>query len=168
MSEPGSRGGAAFARGALFMLLWLALKPSAWLPDVLVGLLAAACATAASLYLLPPAMGSVRLGALVAGVPRFLWQSLVAGIDVGRRALSPRMPLATGFVDYRTGFPRGNARNQFATITSLMPGTLPCGDGEHTIEYHCLDTTLPVVEPLAEEERRLARALLAGTERDDD
>jgi len=104
----------------------------------------------------------VRVVALLAQVPRFLWQSLVAGIDVARRAFAPTLPLATGFIEYRTRFPRGQARNGFATIASLMPGSLPAGDGPETIEFHCLDVGQPVVEQMAEEERRLSVALLPG------
>jgi multicomponent Na+:H+ antiporter subunit E len=107
----------------------------------------------------------VRFVILLALLPRFLWQSLKAGLDVARRAFAPRIPLATGFVDYRTGFPRGMARNHFATITSLMPGSLPSGDGPDSIEYHCLDIGQPAAEQLAEEERRLAPALLPGRHR---
>ena len=146
-------------RGALFFALWMVLLQSVAPLDLVVGLVAAFLATRASLYLLPPEGGRIRLLALVALVPRFCWQSLLAGIDVARRAFAPSMPLSTGFVEYRTGFPRGHARNNFATITSLMPGTVPCGDGPDTIEFHCLDTGQPVAEQMADEERRLARAL---------
>jgi multicomponent Na+:H+ antiporter subunit E len=158
-----SRSTVAAVRGAAFFALWLVLLPSVALPDLAVGVLATACATIASLALLPPAAARVRFVALLVLVPRFVWQSLVAGFDVARRALAPGMPLATGFVDYRTRFPRGHARNNFATITSLMPGTLPCGDGTDAIEFHCLDVRQPVADQLAEEERRLARALLPET-----
>ena len=110
--------------------------------------------------------GRVRLGGLLMLLPRFAWLSLLAGIDVARRVFSPNMPLATGFVDYKTDFPRGHARNNFATITSLMPGTVPSGDGPDTIEFHCLDTGQPVAAQMAAEERLLARALVPGR-RDD-
>ena len=83
-------------------------------------------------------------------------------IDVARRAFDPRLPLATGFVRIRTGFPRGPARCAFATITSLMPGTVPSCDDAEGIEYHCLDTSQPVADELADEERRYAAALEAG------
>jgi multicomponent Na+:H+ antiporter subunit E len=95
-------------------------------------------------------------------LPRFAWQSLRAGIDIARRAFAPSLPLATGLVDYRTGFPPGQARNSFATIMSLMPGSLPAGDRPDSIEFHCLDVDQPVAEQLAEEERRLAAVLLPG------
>ena len=69
-------------------------------------------------------------------------------------------PLVSGaeFFD----FPEGIARNTFATITSMMPGTVPCGEIDGVLEYHCLDIREPVVEALWAEERRLARALTAG------
>lgn len=153
---------AAATRGIALFALWIVLLQSAKPADLVVGVLATACATWASLILLPPASGRVRFVALVALLPRFLWQSLLAGIDVARRAFAPGMPLAPGFVTYRTGFPRGQARNNFATITSLMPGSVPAGDGPDTIEFHCLDATQPVAEQMAEEERVLAKALVAG------
>lgn len=159
MSAPRRSLAVAAARAAAFLGLWLVLLPSFKPGDLAVGVLAAGLATAASLALLPPEGGGVRFGALLAQFPRFLWQSLIAGLDVARRAFAPSMPLATGFIDYRTGLARGHARNNFATITSLMPGTLPCGDAGDTIEFHCLDTGQPVAEQLAEEERRLAKAL---------
>jgi multicomponent Na+:H+ antiporter subunit E len=164
VTTPRSRStiGVAALRGTAFFALWFVLLPSVEPPDLAVGVLATACATSASLALLPPEAGRVRFFALVALVPRFVWQSLVAGFDVARRALAPGMPLATGLVDYHTGFPRGLARNNFATITSLMPGTLPCGDGPDTIEIHCLDVGQPVGEQMADEERRLSKVLLPG------
>ena len=138
------------------------LLPSAKPGDLAVGALSALAATWVSLRLLPPAAGRTRFIALAALLPRFLWQSLLAGIDVARRALAPKLSLAPGFVSYRTGFPRGHARNQFATITSLMPGSLPTGDGPDTIEFHALDAGRPVADEIAREERLLAKALVPG------
>ena len=87
---------------------------------------------------------------------------MLAGIDVARRALAPGMPLKTGFVAYRTGLPRGAARNAFATVTSLLPGTVPAEDDDSGILYHCLDTAQPVAEQLATEEREYAKAFEPG------
>jgi len=157
---PLSRRRTAWTRGLLLFALWMVLMRSVMLLDVIVGALAAIGATCASLYLLPPAAGRVRFLALAALLPRFAWQSLLAGIDVARRAFAPRVPLYTGFVDYPTRFPRGQARNHFATIMSLMPGTVPSGDGPETIEFHCLDTTQPIVEQMTHEERLLSKALI--------
>ena len=153
---------AALARGAGLFALWIVLIQSVKPADLAVGLLVAAAAAWASLRLLPADAGRVSFVALAARLPRFLWQSVLAGIDVARRAFDPRMPLRTGFVTYRTGFPRGPARNAFATITSLLPGTVPAGDDDAGIEYHCLDTAQPVAEQLAAEEREYAKAVAPG------
>ena len=59
---------------------------------------------------------------------RFLYQSIVAGVDVAWRAFDPRLPLRPGFVRYPVRFPPGTTRNVFAMITSLMPGAVPAGD----------------------------------------
>lgn len=153
--------GTALARFIGLFALWvvlIGLDPV----DLAVGALTAAVATWASLRLLPPDAGRVKLAALAARLPRFLWQSVVAGVDVARRALAPRMPLATGFVTYRTGLPRGQARTSFASITSLLPGTVPVADDDAGITYHCLDTAQPVAEQLATEERGYAKALVPG------
>jgi multicomponent Na+:H+ antiporter subunit E len=163
--EPRSLARTALVRGFWFMALWLVLMPSIKPADLAVGLLVTIAATALSLHLLPPSAGRVRFGALLGFVPHFLWQSVVAGLDVARRALSPSMPLNPGFTLCRVGFPRGVARNEFAAITSLLPGSLPAGEEEDAIVYHCLDVTQPVAAQIAEEERRLSAALISG-ERD--
>jgi multicomponent Na+:H+ antiporter subunit E len=152
----------ALARALCFIALWFILMPSAKPGDLVCGLIATLVATYMSLRLLPPAAGRLRLGALLIFAPHFLAQSLLAGIDVARRALHPRLPLQPGIVVYRTGFPPGLARNEFAIITSLLPGSLPVDETADGLVYHCLDITQPVAEQLADEERRLAGALTSG------
>jgi multicomponent Na+:H+ antiporter subunit E len=147
------------ARSLGLFALWLVLIRSAQPADLLVGALTVAVATWLSLRLLPPEAGRVRLKALAGRLPRFLWQSVRAGIDVARRAFAPRPPLAPGFATHPTGLPRGVARNTFATITSLVPGTVPVHDDADGILYHCLDTRQPVLQDLAAEERVYAPAL---------
>ena len=152
----------ATARALLYFGLWIVVDQSAKPANVLVGVLAAVAAAWVSLKLLPPSAGRVRLGVLLTLLPRFLWQSMVAGVDVARRAFSPRLPLAAGFVEYPVGLPRGSARNAFELISSLMPGSVPTGETEQRIEYHCLDLDQPVVDQLAAEERAYGKALVAG------
>lgn len=157
----GGRRRAAIARGASFFALWvvlIGLDPV----DLAVGACAAAAATWTSLRLLPPEAGRVRFAVLVALLPRFLWQSVVAGVDVARRAFHPRVPLRPDFVAYPVSLPRGPARNAFETITSLLPGTVPCDEDAQTIIYHCLDVGQPVVAQLAADERAYGRALVPG------
>lgn len=149
-------------RGLCFLALWLALMPSAKPGDLAVGLVATILATWASLHLLPPAAGQFRVIALLTYLPHFLGHSIMAGLDIARRAFDPRLPLQPGFVTYATRLPPGRARNEFASITSLMPGAVPAGEEAGAIVYHCLDIGQPVAEQNAVEERALARVLDAG------
>ena len=155
-----SKHSALVVRALLYFALWIIVDQSAKPANLVVGLLASAAATRVSLKLLPPARGRVRLGLLLLLLPRFLWQSLVAGIDVARRAFAPRLSLHPGFIDYPIALPRGTARNAFELIASLIPGTVASGEISGKITFHCLDTRQPVVEQLATEERAYARALL--------
>jgi multicomponent Na+:H+ antiporter subunit E len=155
----GSSMAAAAVRAALLYMVWIVIDQSPKPGNLLVGVLAAAAATWVSLKLLPPARGRVRLGRLLLLLPRFLWQSLVAGFDVARRAFALRLDLQPGFVDHRTQLPRGTSRSAFELIASLMPGSVPSGDGPQHIEFHALDTRQPVAEQLAAEERAYALAL---------
>lgn len=162
---PGYRQSAA-ARGLAFLLLWLLLMQSSKPADLLVGVFAAAAAAWLSLRLLPPVSGFLHFRQFAVLFPHFLWVSILAGIDVARRALDPRLPLRCGLVDCPLGFPPGLARNTFATLTSLMPGTVPVTDNGRILIYHCLDVTQPVVEQLWAEERLLTKALIAGRQHD--
>lgn len=153
---------AAVARALMFLALWLVLMPSLKLADLAFGLVAALIATGTSLRLLPPASGQVRLRALLAFVPHFVWQSVRAGIDVARRAFDPAMPMRPGFVFCRVGFAPGLARNEFASIMSLLPGSVPAGETAEGILYHCLDTEAPVAVQMAEEEALVRRLLVEG------
>lgn len=149
-------------RALLYLGVWIVVDQSAKPSHLVVGLLASAAAAWASVRLLPPASGRVRMGALVLLLPRFLWQSLVAGLDVARRAFAPRLDLQPGFVEYRTQLPPGSARSAFELIASLMPGSVASDEREQIIEFHCLDVRQPVAEQLAAEERSYAKALLPG------
>ncbi len=150
---------AALVRGALFLLFWSALIGVSW-SSLAVGLVTSAGATWASLHLLPPTAQRVRLLPLVALLPRFLWQSALAGWEVARLAFAPRLALRPGFIAFPSAYPPGRLRNTFATIASLLPGTLPCGESEGEILFHCLDIEQPILEQLTDEERALARVLV--------
>jgi len=152
----------ALARGLCFMVLWSILLPSMKLADLVVGMLAVVSATCLSLQLLSRQAGHLNLRGLLAFAPHFLWQSVLAGMDVARRALKPRMVLHPGFVVFPVGFHPGLARNEFASITSLMPGSVPIDETEQAIIYHTLDISRPFVQQMAEEERLLKTALIAG------
>jgi multicomponent Na+:H+ antiporter subunit E len=126
------------------------------------GIVAAILATWVSLALLPldPGLAGVRPLALLRLALRFVWGSVVAGLDIARRAFSPSLPLAPGYVTYPVALPPGTSRNLFTSVTSLMPGTLPTGTGESDgVIYHCLDIDQAVIQDLEREEARLVTAL---------
>jgi multicomponent Na+:H+ antiporter subunit E len=148
----------AASRAAWFSCLWLVLS-GAHAGDIPAAAAAVAAATWASLHLLEPNAWRRSPRAIVRLVLLFLYHSIVAGADVARRALDPRLPLRPGFVAYSTGLPRGPRRNVFATLTSLLPGTVPTGERDAQIFYHCLDVEQPVLAELAAEEATLVRAL---------
>lgn len=156
----------ALSRAAVFLGFWLLISGPD-LADLPIGVLAAAAATWSSLRLLPPGAWQLRPLALLGFVLRFLRQSIVAGVDVAWRALDPRLPLRPGFVNYRPSFPPGTARSTLCTLTSLLPGTVPCGaDESGSLLVHCLDVGQPVAAQLQEEEALLTHVL--GVDRDHD
>jgi multicomponent Na+:H+ antiporter subunit E len=147
----------SLGRTAGFLAFWVILAgvdPK----DLWVGAFAAIAATWTSLRLLPPGQWRFRPIALSRLALRFLYQSVVGGMDVARRALDPRLPLRPGFVSYPVRFAPGAARNTFASLTGLLPGTVPAGEVGGQLIYHCLDVGLPVVSSLASEEAALFRA----------
>jgi multicomponent Na+:H+ antiporter subunit E len=152
---------AAAFRAAGFLGLWLALV-GADPADLPAAAAAVVAATWTSLRLLPPGGSRRSFVAMARLALRFLRESVVAGVDVAKRALDPRLPLQPGFVTYPVRFPPGLARNAFTTLTSLLPGTVPAGEEKGQLVYHCLDVDQPVVAQLAAEE-----AALSGTLRDD-
>ena len=150
---------AAVARAIGFFALWIILTGSP--ADLGTGAVAALTATCVSLRLLPPGTNHVRPIALARLVARFLYQSVVAGADVARRALDPRLPLTLGFVAYPVGLPAGPARNAFTALISLLPGTVPVGtDPRNQLLVHCLDVEQPVTAQLAAEETVFARVIV--------
>jgi multicomponent Na+:H+ antiporter subunit E len=145
----------------MYLVVWMVIAGGD-ADDILPGLGAAALATWASLRLMPPdpAGGSVRWLAALGLLARFVRVSVLAGFDVARRALAPRMRLAPGYVRYPPQLPPSDARSLFQAMTSQMPGTIPSGtEPSGAIAYHCLDASQPVAAQLAEEESRLLDAL---------
>ena len=162
-AQPGPFGTGAM-RAAGFYALWIVLMPSAKPADLVCGAVATMLATWTSLRLLPPADGHLRAVALLLLIPHFLWQSVLAGLDVARRALHPRMPMDPGLVECPLAFPPGFTLNTFATITSLLPGSVPCGQKPGVLIYHCLDRGLPNLDQLKKEERLFSKVLIPGRE----
>lgn len=148
----------AALRFALFAALWVVLAGYDW-KDLPVGLAAAALAAWVSLVLLPPVRLRPRPLACAALLLRLPWAALRAGAQVARLALDPRRNPAPGHVVFVPRLPPGRARDAFLAYASLLPGTLPAGpDGAGGIVIHALEGTAGVLDSLAEEEARFARA----------
>jgi multicomponent Na+:H+ antiporter subunit E len=149
-----------------FLVFWVIIAGTEPV-DLLFGAPAALIVTWASLQLLPPGTRRLRVVALARLVPRFLYQSIGAGVDVAWRALDPRLSLQPGFVTYRPRLPPGAALSAFCTVTSLLPGTLPSGTDESgRLMIHCLDKDQPIADQLATEEALLMEALGYGSGND--
>jgi len=160
--NPGLRR-SAVTRAVRFLALWVVLT-GVYPTDLLTGIVATLAATWASLRLLPPSANRVRRAALAWLALRFLRQSVVAGVDVARRALDPRLPLRTGFITYPVGLPPGPARHAFTTLMSLLPGTVPAGlHSSGALLIHCLDGEQPVTAQLATEEALIAHLVGGGS-----
>jgi multicomponent Na+:H+ antiporter subunit E len=145
-------------RGLGFFVIWLALIGTAP-KDMPFGLLAAAAATWASGQLWPPD-SRLSLAGLIRFVLRFLPQSAVAGVDVARRAMAPRIALRPGLVDYRATLPAGLAQGAMCAVMSLQPGKLPVScQASGEMRVHCLDTEAPVTAELAADEAAFLRIL---------
>ncbi|MFO1050421.1 MAG: Na+/H+ antiporter subunit E [Geminicoccaceae bacterium] len=153
---------AALLRGLAALGLWLLLYGDD-LAGMAVGITVAAAAAWVSLRLLPPASARLRPLALGALGLHFLWQSVVAGVDVAWRALDPRLPLQPGYVTCRLRLAPGPWRSAFLALASLLPGSLPAEvapDGRALI--HGLDLRQPVAEDIAAAEARFAGIRRSG------
>lgn len=148
-----------FLRAALFALLWWILAAGR-LDGWLLGGVAVAAATWASLRLMPPgAPGErrLRLAGLFGFLRFFLWNSLRGGLQVAGMALRGRAALQPQIVELSLTLPAGGARLLLANMLGLMPGTLSIALDEATLRLHALDTRLPVVA-----ETRALEAAIAG------
>jgi multicomponent Na+:H+ antiporter subunit E len=144
-------------RFAIFFLIWLSLTGADPLGLVL-GAVTAGAAAWASLELLPSGSRRVNLLLVLAMAPGFLWRSARGGVDVAWRALHPSMPLAPGWITWRTRLPPGGPRLSLSSMISLLPGTLVVGSRGDAIYLHCLDTSQDVAGDIASEEAHVARA----------
>src|ERR1700691_601492 len=102
----------ATARAAFFLAFWLMI--SGWAPaDSPVGIAAVVGAAWVSLRFLPPLGSRYRLAAVAALAVSVFRQSVVSGVDVACRALSPSMRLQPGLVACPLRLPEGGKRSAF-------------------------------------------------------
>lgn len=149
---------AAF-RFLCFFGVWLLMNG---VGDAWIGAAAAATAALLSLRLLPPSPHRIRWRLVPWFVVRLLWSSVAAGVDVALRAFKPRLNLRPGFVVVPCRVPEGTARAVFASISSLVPGSLATGEEQGGQIIHCLDLGLPVKDAVAADEARFMKLLGGG------
>ena len=145
-------------RFVFFLGVWLMI--ASWKEeDLPVGLVASALALWISLSLLPPSVVRPRLAALAKLSLRFLSSSIIAGVDVARRALLPRLDLRPGFVAVPLTVPPGAARNAFLVYQSLQPGTSPTSAEGEMLQVHCLDISQPIAAAIMADEALFKKAI---------
>jgi multicomponent Na+:H+ antiporter subunit E len=139
-------------RALALALCWWALteNAAAWAFGAPIILLAAA----ASLFLGPGGHRAFRN--LPFFLAFFLWNSLRSGIDVARRALHPRMPLAPAVMDFPLRLTDPAACVLLVNTVNLLPGTVVAELTERRLRVHVLDRHGPVPESLRSVEEQVA------------
>ncbi|XKH60036.1 Na+/H+ antiporter subunit E [Halomonas sediminis] len=140
---------------ALFAVWWVLTLGDA--SGLGVGVVVAVLVAGLSLRLFPPSGYRLRPLGLLLFSGYFLSRSVVAGLDVARRVLSPALPVNPGEISLILGLPKGSPRWLLANTLSLMPGTLSVLLEGNRLTLHCLDTTVPVEQDVRETEKQVAR-----------
>lgn len=157
LCDAASRVFPAARRLVLFAAIWIILTGG---EALLLGAPAVSAACWFSFRLLPP-VRPLRLSRVIAMGPGFLRRSLLGGLDVARRALTPRMPLNPGWIGVDVDLPEGG-RVALGGELSLMPGTLVAGSDGRRLLVHVLDRDQDVERMVRQEASRLGRALATG------
>jgi len=92
---------------------------------------------------------------LVLYLPVFVWQLVLANIDVAGRVLRPIIPLNPGFVKVDTDLKGDFAKLMLANSITLTPGTLSVDIKDQSIYVHTVD----VKGKTAEENREIISGL---------
>ena len=82
-------------------------------------------------------------------LPVFIWQLLLANIDVAKRVLNPKLPLNPGFVKVPTELEGEFAKLMLANSITLTPGTLSVDVKDQAVYVHTVN-----VEGQTEEEHK--------------
>ena len=72
-------------------------------------------------------------------LPVFIWQLVLANLDVARRVLSPKIPLNPGIVKLDTELQGDFAKLTLANSITLTPGTLSIDVEEDSLYVHTVD-----------------------------
>lgn len=151
-----------FLRGLSFVVLWWILAEGR-LDGWLLGGIAVAAASWASIKLLPPGTQPLRLAGSVGFLHFFLWNSLLGGVQVARMALLGRTALQPAIIELAVALPPGGARILLVNVLGLMPGTLGVDLDDASLRLHVLDERLPVVAETRALEAVIAKMFGGGS-----
>lgn len=144
------------ARLISLMALWLVLTEGNT-QNLWFGLIIVIITTWVSLIVIRPGRIQWRLLPSLAFIPYFLWRSLLGGIDVAMRALSPRLPLEPTLRSYQLSLESQPEQACLAWIITLSPGTSSVELVNGQLTVHLLDPKL-----LSEPALRNLEAKVAG------
>lgn len=143
-------------RAVVFAGLWWGLtegEVDSWL----VGVPAVIGATVASLLLRTEAGGRWRLVGTMQFVVFFVVESLRAGVDVARRAVT--LNIEPQIITYECSLGHEAALALFCGTVSLLPGTLTTEMEDGMLHVHTLDSRKPIVAELRRLEHHIAAML---------
>jgi len=149
---------AGAGRAVLFAVLW-AVFTGHPVESWTYGLPAIALAVPLSLTLAPPRRAGWMALRTVALLPMLAWISVRGGVDVARRALSPRLPVDPGVIEYRLRHPRPGIAVALGYAATVVPGTLALDVHDDRLLVHVIDCALPNDAALARLETWIAWAL---------
>lgn len=140
----------------LLLLIWWALTEGD-ISGIAPGLLITLLVTFISLRLFPADKQRIQLISFITFMLFFIGRSVLAGIDVARRLLSPSLPVSPGYYVVNLSLTEGSPRWLLANTMSLMPGTLSVKLERNRLYLHCLDTRAPIEDNVSAVEDRVAR-----------
>ncbi len=137
------RGREAFLLWLGLFLVWVLITWSVQVQELATGLAVTVVLTLLmrSIY---PLLSGIRPGIkplffVVAYVFIFIWQLILANIDVAKRVLSPRLPISPGIVKVKTKLKSPLAKMMLTSSITLTPGTLSLDVQGEDIFIHWID-----------------------------
>lgn len=117
-------------------ILWLGLTHTLNWQSVAAGIVAAFIATLifGGIFAkeVRKCFNPIRWFWFICYIPLFIWECIVANLDVAYRVLSPWMPIKPGIVKIRTNLKSEMAKTFLANSITMTPGTLSVDiDGEY-------------------------------------
>ena len=127
--------------GAVLLIIWLGLTNSLHIQELIAGLIV----VAVILWLTVPPTATPNadkpwsvLG-LLRYLPVFVKALVLSNLDVTRRVLDPRLPIAPGIVRIRTELQQPYQRLLLANSITLTPGTVTLETADADLYVHWID-----------------------------